>query len=98
MSGHGVMGIALGVVLCAVPALHAQLPFTAPVGQVVADSGSKTTLYAGTGGGVLKSTDSGATWVQAPVYPLGQEQPPVTALLATMSAPSSVTPNDFPLA
>src|SRR5689334_11704585 len=67
----------------------AQQPIGPAAGRVVSNWASQPTLYT-LAGQLLRSTDSGATWVAIPIRPLGTRQPAIAALATDRTNPAVV--------
>lgn len=66
------------------------VPFDAALNSITSHPSEATVLYGASVGGVLRSDDAGATWVQKPMFPLGQQQPFVQEVLFDNGNPSTI--------
>jgi len=73
------LAIFRALALIALPA-YGQFSFQLAVNSLATAAGNPPALYAGTTVGLFRSVDSGNTWTQVAILPLGAPQPSVTAL------------------
>lgn len=66
------------------------VPFDAVLNSITSHPSDPAVFYGASVGGVLRSDDAGATWVQKPMFPLGQHQPFVQEVLFDNANPSTI--------